>query len=309
MEGRLGIRITSLALFFLISTYPLSIAENSGEVEIRRMEVLEIAPHDPTSFTQGLEIWNGSLIESSGLYGNSRISEIDLRTGDVIRNLSIDDSLFAEGITVRNDSIIMLTWKSEIALEIDLQDFVIVGNHSYEGQGWGICFNGEHYVMSNGSSSLTFRDPDTFEISHSVQVTLEGEEVDKLNELECVGETIYANVWLDQVILAINSSSGHVEFSASAETISEGQGVNANDVLNGIAYDESEGAFWVTGKNWTEIYLVDFNTIEGNITSTANPSGNFNFYALTGIVAISISYSIIQRKKDPETPNFKDHHQ
>ncbi|MEC7695276.1 MAG: glutaminyl-peptide cyclotransferase, partial [Candidatus Thermoplasmatota archaeon] len=202
MAARSGIRITPLALLFLIFTYPLSIAENSGEVENRGMKVLEIAPHDPTSFTQGLEIWNGSLIESSGLYGNSRISEIDLRTGDVIRNLSIDDSLFAEGITVRNDTMIMLTWKSEIALEIDLQDFTIVGNHSYEGQGWGICYNGEHYVMSNGSSFLTFRDPDTFEISHSVQVTLDGAAVDRLNELECVGGTIYANVWLDQVILA-----------------------------------------------------------------------------------------------------------
>ncbi len=309
MAARSVIRITPLALLFLIFTYPLSIAENSGEVENRGMKVLEIAPHDPTSFTQGLEIWNGSLIESSGLYGNSRISEIDLRTGDVIRNLSIDDSLFAEGITVRNDTMIMLTWKSEIALEIDLQDFTIVGNHSYEGQGWGICYNGEHYVMSNGSSFLTFRDPDTFEISHSVQVTLDGAAVDRLNELECVGGTIYANVWLDQVILAINSGSGHVEFSASAETLSEGQGANSNDVLNGIAYDESEEAFWITGKNWTEIYLVDFHPIGENNTSTANSSGNYIFYILTGIVAFSISHSIIQRKKDPETPNFKDHHQ
>ncbi|MEC7695347.1 MAG: glutaminyl-peptide cyclotransferase, partial [Candidatus Thermoplasmatota archaeon] len=97
--------------------------------------------------------------------------------------------------------------------------------------------------------------------------------------------------------------------SASAETLSEGQGANSNDVLNGIAYDESEEAFWITGKNWTEIYLVDFHPIGENNTSTANSSGNYIFYILTGIVAFSISHSIIQRKKDPETPNFKDHHQ
>jgi len=309
MEGRFDIRITSLALFLLILSYPLSIAENPEEVEKREIEILDIAPHDPTSFTQGLEIWNGSLIESSGLYGHSRISEIDLETGNVIRKMSINDSLFAEGITVRNDSIIMLTWKSEKALEIDLRNFTIVGNHTYEGQGWGICYNGQNLVMSNGSSSLTFRDPDSFEISHVVPVTLAGIEVVGLNELECVGETVYANVWMEDVILAINSSSGHVEFSVSVEELSEDQGKNSNEVLNGIAYDQSEGGFWITGKNWTEIYLVDFQASENNSTGGTSPSENLFFLTIPAIMVISLSYLLFKKKKDPETPNFKDYHQ
>ncbi len=298
-----------LALLFLSFPYSEIYAESTQEELRRDLEILDTASHDSTSFTQGLEVWEGNLLESSGLYGHSRLSEIDIRNGEVVRQISFDDSVFAEGITIRNNSVIVLTWREETAFVIDLDDFSIIGNYSYEGEGWGICYNGEHLVMSNGSSYLSFRDPESFEISHSVRVTIDGEAVTNLNELECVGEIVYANVWMDDSILAINSTSGQVEFFATASSLSITQGQDRDEVLNGIAYDESSGGFWITGKNWTKMYLVNFHVPESNSESNDSSIAVQITLLFTGILLLWLIYSNIQSKDEPETPNFKDHPQ
>ena len=307
MRGRIGVCLAFSSLFLLsISFLPIN-AEATQEELRRDLDILDTVPHDPTSFTQGLELSGGYMLESSGLYGHSRLSEIDIQNDVVIRQISFEDSFFAEGITIRNNSVIVLSWREGVAFEIDLDDFSITGNFSYEGEGWGICYNGEHLVMSNGSSYLTFRDPDSFEISHSLQVTFGGDGVSNLNELECVGGTVYANVWMDDSILAINSSSGQVEFFATAAAVSEKQGKDRDEVLNGIAYDESAGGFWITGKNWTEMYLVNFNESERNTSSNNSPVTVKIFSLFVGILVLWLVYSNNPKKNDPYTPNFKDH--
>ncbi len=309
MRRRIGARMPILALLLLSFPYSEINVEATQEELRRDLEILDTVPHEPTSFTQGLEAWNGNLLESSGLYGHSRLSEVDIRNGEVIRQISFSDSVFAEGLTIRNNSAIVLTWREGTAFEIDLDDFSIIGNYSYEGEGWGICYNGEHLVMSNGSSYLSFRDPESFEIIHSVRVTIDGEGVTNLNELECVGDFVYANVWMEDSILAINSSSGQVEFFAIASSLSKNQGQDRDEVLNGIAYDESSGGFWVTGKNWTEMYLVKFYVPGSNLEADDSPNATQIALLFAIILVFWVIYSNIQRKDEPETPNFKDYPQ
>ena len=282
-------------------------SESIDEAEERGFTVVRTIPLEKTSFTQGLEILNGSIFQSSGLYGESRISEIDLQSGNIIREMEINDSYFAEGITVYDQSIIVLTWKSEKAFRIDISNFSIVENFSFEGEGWGICFNGEYLVMSNGTSQISFRDPETFEINHTIQVTWDGLPVPHINELECVGKEILANIWLQDTIISIDSVSGNVQYFLSPTSISSTQGTNSNEVLNGIAFDKSSGGFWITGKNWTHIYLieVDYQEISGEIQD----NGEFNRFSELIIICIIILFSVFvltRNKNEPETPNFKD---
>ena len=285
-------------------------AEDGSQIaEERDVEILRTLPHDTSSFTQGLEVLGNSIFESSGLYGFSRISEIDSQNGEIIRQTKIDDSYFGEGITIKDQSIIMLTWKAGVALQIDLSNFSIIGNFSFEGEGWGICYNGEHIVTSNGTSGLSFRDPDSFEINFTIMVTWDGVPVSNLNELECVGDKIYANIWMEDTIVRISATSGEVDFFTSPLSLTSIQGNGTEEVLNGIAFDQITGSFWITGKNWTQMYLVNFTIPEENSSIDKNfqISTSMAIFGATAISAILI-FRIIRNKKDLETPNFKDSH-
>jgi glutaminyl-peptide cyclotransferase len=269
MRGRARSRLLAAFLLVVSLAIPVDSADSKELAEERDLVLMETTPHDPTAFTQGLEVHGNLIIESTGLYGHSGLREIDPSSGDVLRETKVDEAYFGEGITVFDSTVIMLTWTSGTALVFDLETLSLTSNFSYEGEGWGLCFDGQYFVMSNGSSELAFRDPVTFEIRRSVTVISNDEEIDRLNELECVGSTIYANVWGQDRIIAINSSSGAVEFYVSAASLAADQGHTKNEVLNGIAFDENKGGFWITGKNWTEMYLVSFES-----KSTDNPNAS-----------------------------------
>jgi len=309
MRGNKLAYLSLISLILIFLPHSQIYAETSSEGRTFTIDVLEVAPHNETSFTQGLEMFDGNMLESSGLYGKSRLSETDIVTGEVIRQIIFNESIFSEGITVREGSVIMLTWREQIAFEVDLNDFQVIGNYSYQGEGWGLCFNGNHLVMTNGSSDLIFRDPYSFEVDYTIRVVLDGVEIVNLNELECVGDMVYANVWMQDNIVAINSSSGEVVFSATLSLISQDQGNNRNEVLNGIAFDKSSGGFWITGKNWTEMYLVDF-IPEASIEKNDPESTNGIFLALFSIfTCIIILYLKFRTNLGLKKPNFKDHHQ
>jgi glutaminyl-peptide cyclotransferase len=201
---------------------------------------------------------DGSLYESTGLYGHSSLREVDPASGEVLRQTQLEESLFGEGITVVGDTIVMLTWREEVALVFDIETFEVVGNHTYSGEGWGLCNDGTSLVMSNGTSELAFRDPEDFTVQSTLLVTLDGQQTNLLNELECVGGMIYANVWRSDLILAINSTSGAVEFTVDASQLAALESGPSKGVLNGIAYFAESDAFLVTGKNWTSMHLVSF---------------------------------------------------
>jgi len=223
-------------------------------------EIIETFDHDTAAFTQGLEFSEGALFESTGLVGQSTLRELDPETGATIRSVSVPD-VFAEGITIiedeGGDSVVQLTWQDEIAFRYDVDTFEVTGTYNYEGQGWGICDDGERLVMSNGSSTLQFRDIDDFSLLGMIDVTFAGAEIELLNELECVNGRVWANIWQSTLIVEIDPALGEVtRVLDAAELVPPGFEGRNDDVLNGIAYDPADDTYLLTGKRWPTIYRV-----------------------------------------------------
>ena len=226
--------------------------------ELQRVEVLDTREHDPAAFTQGLILHEGSLFESTGLRGRSSLREVDPDTGSVLRQIEIDAEYFAEGLERVDDRLIQLTWQSGTAFEYDLDSFAEIGRFEYETEGWGLCYDGERLVMSDGSSTLFFRDSETFALEGQIEVTLAGQPIDQLNELECVGDAVFANVWQTDTILRIDPNTGAVGARIDASGLLTTEEQAAADVLNGIVYDPETGHFLITGKLWPRLFEVRF---------------------------------------------------
>lgn len=227
-------------------------------VQSLRVDVLRELHHDTSAYTQGLLWWDGSLYESTGRYGESRLRRLDPATGAVEQQVAVPPAFFGEGLARAGDRLIMLTWMAERALVYDLRSFDAVRTFRYRGEGWGLCHDGDRLVMSNGSDTLTFRDVESFEPVGEVRVTLRGRPRDQLNELECVDGAVYANVWQEEFIVRIDPASGRVTHQIDASgllTRDEARGV---DVLNGIAYQPDDGTFYITGKWWPKMFEVRF---------------------------------------------------
>ncbi len=216
-------------------------------------------PHDTEAYTQGLEFVGDRLLESTGLYGESDRRWVDPRTGAVESSVPLDGELFGEGLTVVNGTIVQITWQEEQAIVSDL-DLNEVRRFTYRGEGWGLCFDGSRLIMSDGSARLTFRDPDTFEPVGTVEVIRDGEPVQLLNELECVGSQVFANIYTSDEIIVINPETGAVDASIDGSALRPpGLPISdANFALNGIAYRTDTGQFFLTGKLWPVLYEVAF---------------------------------------------------
>ena len=229
-------------------------AEPSGTPEIL---VLDALPHDAEAFTQGLVLHEGVFYESTGLYGASTVRIVDPETGEILASVSLDDRFFGEGLEVVGRRVVQLTWKEQTAFIWDAATLEPLGTYTYDGEGWGLCAFEDRFVMSDGSSTLTFRDLDSFEVIGTVEVVSSGQPVDKLNELECVGELVYANVWFSDEIMVIAADSGKVVARVDASSLrgelSSDEGI---DALNGIAHDPDRRVFYLTGKLWPEIFEV-----------------------------------------------------
>lgn len=214
--------------------------------------------HDPQAFTQGLLFHQGQLFESTGLYGSSTLRRVDLATGAVKQSISLAATEFGEGLAQVDDRLIQLTWKTGVAHVYDLASFESRNSFDYSGEGWGLCFDGQRLVMSDGSSSLFFRNPTTFEMTGSVGVTRDGTSLRQLNELECVNGWVYANVWQTKHIVKIDPATGNVVATILVDGLLTAQEAAEADVLNGIAYLPDTSRFYITGKLWPKLFEVDF---------------------------------------------------
>ncbi len=235
-----------------------SAAGSRPPVEHLRVKVLRVLPHDRDAFTQGLAVVGGALYESTGQRGESRVRRIDLATGDVRTEAWLPGDLFGEGIAPVGDQLIQLTWQEQRALIWSLPDLRKLGELSYQGEGWGLTYDGARLVMSDGSDILTLRDPKTFAPLGRIAVTLDGEPQRSLNELEWAGGAVWANVWGSERILRIDLATGRVTGVVDASgllTTAEREGV---DVLNGIAWNPASGHFLITGKLWPKLFEVEF---------------------------------------------------
>ncbi len=230
-----------------------------GEVGAWVPEIVARIPHDPEAFTQGLLVDGDVVWESTGLYGESTLRRTDRETGEVLDSHPSSRTLFGEGLELVDDRLVQLTWQEETALVWDPATLEQTGTYAYEGEGWGLCaHDDQRLVMSNGSSTLTVRDPATFEPLDQIEVTRDGVPVANLNELECVDGLVFANVWLTDEIVVIGSDGvvvAAIDASALDEELAD---VPGHDVLNGIAYDPATGTFLLAGKLWPTTFEVRF---------------------------------------------------
>lgn len=255
----LAILIFSPVAFVLLNQKP----SNSTTTQHYTYNIVNTYPHDRNAFTEGLVYENGFLYESTGLYAESTLRRVQLETGNVLQSYSLPDQYFGEGITIFGDNIIQLTWQSNKGFVYDKHSFELLREFSYPTEGWGITNDGSKLIMSDGSATLYFLDPQSFNRIGEIEVRDAGTPVTRLNELEYVNGEIYANIWMQQKIAIINPQTGQVRAWIDLTNITSNQNLYAGDVLNGIAYDTTNNRLFVTGKNWSltfEITLEAQNT-------------------------------------------------
>lgn len=244
-------------------------AKRSATAARPTVQMLGKLPHDKTAFTQGLTLVRRGnskfLVESTGLEGQSSLRRVEISSGRVLDKYSLPE-MFGEGVTEGpNGEFVMLTWKNEVGLVFELEDdgFKLERTFEFEtvtGEGWGIDFDGSEYAVSDGSSTIMFWDPETMEEVRRVDVSIYNgdQKISQINELEAAKGYIYANVWYQPYILKIDPDTGAVVSMWDLTKLVEDAGVDVQSgaVLNGIAYDKDEDAFYVTGKLWPSMYKL-----------------------------------------------------
>ena len=223
--------------------------------------IVNVYPHDKNAFTEGLVFENGVLYESTGLYGNSTLRRVELETGKILQLYVLPNQFFGEGITIFDDKIIQLTWQSHRGFVYDKDSFDLLQKFDYPTEGWGITNNGSRLIMSDGTATLYFLDPVTFEKVGQVEVHDTGP-VTELNELEYIHGKVYANIWLEEKIAIINPQTGQVEGWINLSGINDLENQDPNNVLNGIAYDAKEDRLFVTGKRWSQLFEIKLIPLE-----------------------------------------------
>lgn len=215
-------------------------------------------PHAPDAFTQGLQYVDGVLYEGTGLNGRSSLRRVALETGEVLQSVPLDDADFGEGIVVVGDRIVQLTWESRVGYIYDRQSFARIGEFNYPTEGWGITYDGEQLIMSDGTSTLYRRDAQTLAEIGRIEVTDQGMPVVRLNELEMIKGEIWANIWQTNRIARIDPATGVVVgWIDLTGLLSADDLTQPVDVLNGIAYDAGADRIFVTGKWWPKLFEIE----------------------------------------------------
>ena len=219
-------------------------------------QIVKIYPHDREAFTQGLVFLDGIFYEGTGLKGKSSIRKVKPESGVVLQIQKIEDHYFGEGIAVVGDRIIQLTWQSGVGFVYDKKTFQRQRTFSYEGEGWGLTYDGTRLIMSDGTPTLRFLDPQTLKETGRLEVKDGGRPVDEINELEMVKGELFANVWPTDRIARIDPKTGQVTGWLDLAGILDPRDRANVDVLNGIAYDSAGDRLFVTGKQWPKVFEI-----------------------------------------------------
>ena len=264
VKVRYGMIVIILAIFWL--PFPGVFAQNFLRTDspllktrspIWRISVVNVFDHDPQAFTQGLVYHQGYLYESTGLYAKSALMKKDLSTGKILKAHKMPAEYFGEGIAILGKKIYQLTYQNETGFIYDLETFKITGQFSYRGEGWGLTTDGRYLMMSNGSSIITFHDPGTFKIIRRIQVKDGDTAVGRINEMAFVKGEIWANIFMEDVIVRISPQTGKVSGWVDLSPLYSYLPKNIQvDVLNGIAYDPLAERIFVTGKFWPKVFEI-----------------------------------------------------
>ncbi|MFT4862496.1 MAG: glutamine cyclotransferase, partial [Pseudohongiellaceae bacterium] len=193
-----------------------------------------------------------------GKNGQSSLSQLNLDDGSVLQSTALNRRYFGEGIEIVGDKVYQLTWRSNMVFVYDKNSFEPIGNHYNASEGWGLAFDGEHLILSDGTATLQFMNPETFAPERKVQVTLNGNPLIYLNELEYINGQIWANVWQTDYIVRIDPESGNVVSLIDMTGLSAQTQLGSSEaVLNGIAWDEAGQRLFVTGKHWSNLFEIE----------------------------------------------------
>jgi len=226
-------------------------------VPIYGYEVVHTWAHDPGAYTQGLVFHDGKLLESTGQVGHSSLRRVELETGKVLQRVDVDAPYFAEGITLLKGKIYQLTWQHQVGFIYDAWTFEKIGEFHYQGEGWGLANDGQSLILSDGSNRIRFLDPADFEVRKTIAVLDGRSPVNELNELEYVQDEIYANIWHADRLARIDPQTGSVVgWIDLTGLLARGEVSDEEAVLNGIAYDETNGRLFVTGKLWPKLFEI-----------------------------------------------------
>ena len=246
-----------------------NVTKQSGTVPVSSYEVVHAYPHDPTAFTEGLFYHNGFLYESTGQERHSTLRKVELETGKVVQKFDLPPESFGEGISLINDKIYQLTWEEGVCRVFDANDFHLIKEFNYQGEGWGMTTDGTNLYLTNRTHIIQVMNPDTFKMVRTIPVFREdGRPLLQINELEWIKGEIWSNVWHSEepeilgkpnYIARVDPSSGKLLGWIDLDGISPGdQGGRGQDenTLNGIAYDAQNDRIFVTGKNWKKLYEI-----------------------------------------------------
>lgn len=220
-------------------------------------QIVNIYPHDPNAFTQGLIYLDGKMIESTGQEGQSSLRSVELQTGKILKKVDVPVPYFAEGVALLNNKIYQLTWIHQLGFIYDAQTLEKIGQFNYSGEGWGLASDGRSLLLSDGSNRIRFLDPDSFNVTKTIAVVDGKTPINELNELEYVNGEIYANVWHDDRIAVVDPESGRVKaWIDLTGLLQPGDVTDPEAVLNGIAFDQASNRLFVTGKLWPRLFEI-----------------------------------------------------
>jgi len=247
-----------IGLFCICSCSNLEPSINSNVIPVYTYKVVNTYPHDQSAFTEGLVFEDGVLYEGTGLHGYSTLRRVELETGEILQICELPPQFFGEGLTIYGNKIIQLTWQSHICFVYDKYSFKLLQEFNYPDEGWGITYDGKYLIVSDGTETLHFLDPETFEEIGQIEVSANNIPVTGINELEYIQGEIYANIWKTERIARIDPLTGQVVgWIYLKGVLSPEDDSETVDVLNGIAYDKKNDRLLVTGKFWPKLFEIE----------------------------------------------------
>ena len=245
-------RVTTLTLLMWV----VLVGHAAAQTPVCGFEIVNTFDHDEGAFTQGLVFSDGVLFEGTGIRGESSLRRVELTTGAVLQQIDLDSQYFGEGVALWQDRLLQLTYQSETGFIWDATTFALEGSFSYLGEGWGLTHDGRVLIMSDGTDTLRFLDPEALVVLGSQQVTDNGTPIDHLNELEWIRGEVFANRWLTDLIARIDPDTGEIIAWIDLTDLKDLMPAGAN-VLNGIAWDDAGERLFVTGKWWPSLFEIE----------------------------------------------------